>query len=529
MLENLSTELNRPDSAARPAPAPGAAAPAPKPVPVQVQEPDRGAMRTIVALISPLIDPLVTTGLVVIFVIFILVQRQDLRNRLVRLAGSNDLQRTTAALDDAGRRLSRLFLTQLALNAGFGLVVGIGWALVGVPSAALWGILAMILRFMPYIGTWISAIFPLILAIAVGPDWTMFIWAASIFVAIEMVVGQFVEPLVQGHSTGLSPVAVIAAATFWTWLWGPIGLVLATPMTIGLVVLGRHVERLNFLDVMFGDQPALSPAELTYQRLLARDPVEAAEQARVYLRDKPLMNYYETIFVPALKLAYADTETGRLDEDHLESLSEAAGELIDDLADHRDRAHSEPENNDEPDAEKPLAQLSRVETSPDFLSRAVPEAWRAGEPVLCVPGIGELDAALALILAQLVERQGIGARAEEADALSLSRIFSLDTKDAKLICLCYIEDVTPAQIRYSVRRLRRKAPEAFILISLLGETQDMDIPAPRVSYAKGSLENTVDAIFTLAADAQKKDQEPNPPLRIDVGLTTETPSVHIAE
>ncbi len=304
VLQDLSSELNRPERASpSTVPAPGAAAPQPKPIPVQVQEPNEGALRTVVALIAPLIDPLITTGLVIIFVIFILVQRQDLRNRLVRLAGSNDLQRTTAALNDAGRRLSRLFLTQLALNAGFGLVIGIGWWIVGVPSAPLWGILAMILRFMPYVGTWLSAVFPLLLAAAVGPDWSMFIWAAAIFLVVDIIIGQFVEPLVQGHSTGLSPVAVIASATFWTWLWGPIGLVLATPMTLCLVVLGRHVERLKFLDVMFGDEPALTPPELAYQRLLAHDPVEAAEQARTFLRDKPLLDYYEEIFVPTLKLA----------------------------------------------------------------------------------------------------------------------------------------------------------------------------------------------------------------------------------
>ena len=170
VLQDLSSELNRPERGGPTIASPEAAAPQPKPIPVQVQEPSQGALRTVVALISPLIDPLITTGLVIIFVIFILVQRQDLRNRLVRLAGSNDLQRTTAALDDAGRRLSRLFLTQLALNAGFGLVIGIGWYIIGVPSAPLWGILAMILRFMPYVGTWLSAIFPLILAAAVGPD-----------------------------------------------------------------------------------------------------------------------------------------------------------------------------------------------------------------------------------------------------------------------------------------------------------------------------------------------------------------------
>jgi predicted PurR-regulated permease PerM len=523
VLEDLSSELNSPEQALPPSGTRGGGATAPpKPITVQVQEPNPGALRTIGSLISPLIDPLITTGLVVIFVVFILLQRQDLRNRLVRLAGSNDMQRTTAALDDAGRRLSRLFLTQLALNAGFGLVIGIGWAIVGVPSAALWGILAMILRFMPYIGTWISAIFPLVLAAAVGPDWTMFIWAASIFLVVEMIVGQVVEPLVQGHSTGLSPVAVIASATFWTWLWGPIGLVLATPMTLGLVVLGRHVERLNFLDVMFGDQPALTPPELTYQRLLARDPVEAAESARVFLRDKPLLHYYETIFVPALKLAHTDARTGRLDDERLERVRDAAGELIDDLADHHDRAGQAAEV--EADAgDKPLAQLSKVETSPELLEDAVPEAWRTGKAVVCIPGVGELDEALALVLAQLVERRGIGARAEEADALSISRIFSLDTKDAKLICLCYIESVTPAQIRYSVRRLRRKAPDAHILVSLLGDAQDMDEAATNVSYARGSLAEAVNAILTIAAKAAEgEDAQPGSSAKVQAASLTGT-------
>ena len=221
--------------------------------------------------------------------IFILIQRQDLRNRLVRLAGAQDLQRTTAALDDAGQRLSRLFLAQLALNAAFGLVIGAGLWFIGVPSAPLWGMLAMILRFVPYIGAVISAIFPLILAAAVGAGWTMVLWTAALFLIVEPIAGHVIEPLLFGHTTGLSPVAIITSATFWTWLWGPIGLILATPLTICLVVLGRHVDGLKFLDVMLGDQPALTPAELVYQRMLARDPIEAAEQAQLFLRISRLL------------------------------------------------------------------------------------------------------------------------------------------------------------------------------------------------------------------------------------------------
>jgi predicted PurR-regulated permease PerM len=262
-----------------------------KPIPVEVRQPDPGALQTLGALITPLIHPLATTGIVVIFVIFILLQQQDLRNRMIRLAGAHDLQRTTAAIDDAGQRLSRLFLTQLALNAGFGLVISLGLWLIGVPSAPLWGILAMTLRFVPYIGAIISAIFPLLVAAAVGPGWSMVLWTAALFLIVEPIVGHVIEPMVYGQSSGLSPVAVVASATFWTWLWGPIGLVLATPLTVCLVVLGRHVEKLKFLEIMLGDRPALSPTEVTYQRMLAGDPMEAAEQAETFLKEQPLVSY----------------------------------------------------------------------------------------------------------------------------------------------------------------------------------------------------------------------------------------------
>ena len=192
--------------------------------------------------------------------IFILLQREDLRNRLIRLAGSHDLQRTTAALDDAARRLSRLFLIQLLLNGTFGLVIGTGLWLIGVPSAILWGILAAVLRFVPYIGAAIAAAFRWLLLLPWIRHGRCCFGPSALFLIVEPIVGHVIEPMVYGHSTGLSPVAVVASATFWTALWGPIGLVLATPLTVCLVVLGRHVERLEFLDVMFGDRPCAFPA-----------------------------------------------------------------------------------------------------------------------------------------------------------------------------------------------------------------------------------------------------------------------------
>lgn len=221
--------------------------------------------------LSPALSPFTTLGIIFVVAIFVLLQQEDLRDRVIRLLGSGDLHSTTVALDDGGRRLSRYFLTQLAINTTFGCVIGAGLFLIGVPHSALWGILSALLRFVPYIGSFLSALFPIALAAAVEPGWSMMIWTIVLYVVVETLAGQAVEPLLYGHSTGLSPAAVVIAAIFWSWLWGPIGLVLSTPLTLCLVVLGRHVKRLEFLEVMFGDRPPLTPVESFYQRVLAGD------------------------------------------------------------------------------------------------------------------------------------------------------------------------------------------------------------------------------------------------------------------
>jgi predicted PurR-regulated permease PerM len=516
VLQKLSQEIDRPNAIAPSANSalPGSAEPRPaelrsadRPIPVEIRQPDAGALQTLAALIAPLIHPLATTGIVVIFIIFILIQRQDLRNRLVRLAGSRDLQRTTAAIDDAGQRLSRLFLTQLALNSGFGLVIGTGLWFIGVPSPALWGMLAMILRFVPYIGPPISAIFPLVLAAAVGTGWGMVLWTGALFLVAESIVGNVVEPVVCGHSTGLSPVAIIASATFWTWLWGPIGLILATPLTVCLVVLGRHVDRFKFLDVMLGDQPPLTPPELVYQRMLAQDSIEAAEQAENFLKGKPLLAYYEEVLVEALKLAQTDADRGLLDDDRMLRVRDAVAEIVDDLSAHKDVSGQVSAVAADAKTDAPLAHIDSAEES---LGRTeeIPNDWRTGKPVLCIPGIGPLDEAFTLIVAQSIERQDIGVRAEKWDALSMSRIFSLDTGGVEVMCLCYLANVTSAQIRYSVRRLRRKAPDAFILVTLAGEATNFDMKtvfpsSERIEFVQQSLGETVARILAIATSSSK--------------------------
>jgi predicted PurR-regulated permease PerM len=469
MLKDLSKELDKPKDAASALGAgasPKAAAPL-IPVPVEVRQPDPSALESLQSLISPLLHPLATTGIIVIFVIFILLQREDLRNRLIRLAGSHDLQRTTAALDDAASRLSRLFLIQLLLNGSFGVVIGTGLWLIGVPSAILWGILATVLRFVPYIGAAIAAAFPLALSLAVDPTWSMLLWTLALFIVVEPIVGHVIEPMVYGHSTGLSPVAVVASATFWTALWGPIGLVLATPLTVCLVVLGRHVERLEFLDVMFGDRPALSPPEIFYQRMLAGDPTEASEKAEEFLKERSLTSYYDEVALKGLQLAQADAERGALDHERLTKIRDAVSEFANNISDQDDRPL--PKVNSTTDAEatsavETVAEDAPYEKLPILSKKDLPPEWQGEHPVLCVAGRSLIDEAAAIMLGQLSTSHGIAARVEAAEVLSTANVFRLETTGVAIVCLIYMDASGPAHMRYSVRRLRRKVPEAIIVL-----------------------------------------------------------------
>ena len=467
VLQDLGKELNKPkDATATLVPSPQAVPPGQeiKPIPVEVRQPPPTALESVAGLISPLLRPLTTTGIMAIFVVFILLQREDLRNRFIKLAGSHDLQKTTVALDDAATRLSRLFLIQLALNTGFGIVIGTGLWVIGVPSPVLWGILAAILRFVPYIGALISAVFPLTLAAAVDPGWSMLVWTGALFLVAEPLVGHVIEPLAYGHSTGLSPVAVVASATFWTALWGPVGLVLATPLTVCLVVLGRHVERFEFLDVMLGDRPALSPPELFYQRMLAGDPAEAVDKAEEFLKERPLSSYYDDVALPALRLAQNDVARGALERAQTEAIQASVAEVVDDLIDHDDRTPvSEPTR----DAEAAAALESTQDPASDLPiveKDALPLEWQTETPVLCVAGRGPLDEAVALMLAQLLDKHGLRARVEGAKAIASTSIFHLETKGVAMVCVSYLDASSAAHMRYTIRRLRRRLPHARILL-----------------------------------------------------------------
>lgn len=442
----------------------------PKPIPVEVHQPEETPLQVARALLLPLLQPLATMGIVFVVLVFVLMQREDLRDRMIRLFGSSDLHRTTVAMDDAARRLSRYFLTQLALNASFGLVASIGLWIIGVPSPALWGIFAALMRFVPYIGSFVSAVPPVLLAAAVDPGWSMAIMAAALFVIGEPLMGQVVEPIVYGQSTGLSSFAVVISAIFWTWIWGPVGLLIATPLTLCLVVLGRHVERLEFLDVLLGDRPALTPAENLYQRMLAGDPDEALDSAEILLKERSLTSYYDDVALKGLQLAATDATRGVLTYRQLDQVKNVIKALVQDLGSHDDVEPPPRETKDELVAplqgEKPVIKAPAIVREMPHEDE-IPDAWKEEGAIMCIAGRGPLDEAASEMLAQLLNKHGLGSRLVPYEAVSRSSIYNLDMTGVQMICISYLEiSGTPAHLRYLLRRLRKRAPKAPILVGL---------------------------------------------------------------
>jgi len=477
----------------KPEPRPDAAPAAPPPekaILVEVKDRAPDALTMAGTLLSPILHPLATIGIVFVVLLFLLMQREDLRDRMIRLAGSSDLHRTTVAMDDAAKRLSRYFLVQLALNASFGLVVGIGLYVIGVPSPVLWGIFSALMRFVPYIGAFVSALFPLALAAAVDPGWSMVIETLILFAILEPLVGHFIEPMLYGHSTGMSPFAVLVSALFWTWLWGPVGLLLSTPLTVCLVVLGRHVDKLEFLDVLFGDRPALTPVENFYQRILAGDPDEVQEHADLILKTCPLAAYYDEVVIKGLELAARDAARGVLTTEQKADIRQSLAGLVEDLAEREDEAAGPATAN---------------------------AAWGGEGTVLCVSGRSFVDESACAILAQLLRRRGIGARTVPFADLARARIDAFDPGPARLVCIVSTAiSGEPTHLRRLAERLRRKLPRAHMVVGLWQadesgldeETQRRAIPA---DMHVTSLRGAVEAIMAAADPATPDPVDAAPP------------------
>jgi len=427
------------------------------PVPVVIRPQNATPLQIIGNIVRPLLEPLATAGIAMIFVVFILLQSEDLRDRFIWMAGAGDLQRTKTALDDGAGRLSRYLLTQIAVNTGFGATIGAGLWLIGLPQPWLWGLVAGIFRFVPYVGVPLAALTPLVLSLAVGSGWSMMLWTAALYFILEPVMGQLVEPFLYGRSVGLSPVAIVVAATFWTWAWGPVGLLLSTPLTLCFAVLGRHVERLRFLDVLLGNRPPLAHEESVYLRILSGDPDDAARLAEVYLKDHTLCDYYD-VALKALVLAQTDLDRGAIKDGHSADFRVMIEGLIQNLADHEEIAPVR-DNDDSCLPEK------------TYTPETLPPAWR-NRPVLCVAGRGALDEAASLLLVHLLEKRGIGARMVSSKAATAARIQELDVEGVRFVCLSHLGSSGGAHAHYLMRRLRRRIPEAQAIAGFWGLTDD---------------------------------------------------------
>lgn len=452
VIERVGQELDKPESVTVPAAQPSR----PDPLLVEIFTPQR-PIETLKNLIGPLIGPLATAGLVIVVVIFMLLEREDLRDRFIRLVGYGDLHRTTEALQDAGRRVGQYLLMQLVVNVAYGVPIGMGLWLLGIPNAILWGLLAIVLRFVPYIGPAIAMILPLFLALAVAPGWSLVLWAAALFIAMELVINNVIEPWLYGSRTGLSPLAIIVAAIFWTWLWGPVGLVLSTPLTVCLVVLGKHVPQFEFLEVLFGNEPVLDPKERLYQRLLAGDPDEATDHAEEMLESEYLVDFYGKVAIPALLLGELDRARGALTDEQRTRVAASAVTLVANLNEIADE-----EADEEDDATEDAAQ------DDDAQEEELPDG--AGKTVLCIGGRGDLDNAAAAMLAQVLTVQGATASTASHADVEPSSIRSLPLEGVQTAVVGFLNADSLNHGRFLVRRLKRARPSLRVGVVLWTDT-----------------------------------------------------------
>jgi predicted PurR-regulated permease PerM len=403
-----------------------------QPIPVTVSNEGAGPIGLLSSFLGSVLAPLATAAIVTVFLIFLLLGRGDLRDRFFRLVSQGGgYSATTRAIGDASARLGRYLLMQLAVNATYGTIFGTGLMLIGVPGAMLWGLMIALFRYIPYVGALIVAIIPFMLAFAVDPGWGMLAMTVGLYLALDLTTSNLIEPRLYGSSTGVSPLALLLAAMFWATLWGPIGLILSTPMTVCLVVLGRYVPQFKLFDTLLGSEPVLHPAERFYQRLLKGDTVEAIEIADETVATDGQDAMYDTLLLPALRLA-------------AEELSASP----ESLPQRRDFA-------------------TGIEAVIDEYRTAAPVEGNA--PVLLLGGRTEFDEDAAHIVAQRLAGRGIASRVLPSIAARPENIARLDLTGTAVICLCFVGDNVRAQTRYIVRRLRRIDPRLVFVAAILDE------------------------------------------------------------
>ncbi|HXH00744.1 MAG TPA: AI-2E family transporter, partial [Xanthomonadaceae bacterium] len=450
VVERLSAELEREDAPAT--------TPAPleteelKPQSVKiVQDDDVFRLSEVWSVAGPILAPVANTGLVLVLVIFMLIRREDLRDRVLALVGQHQLADTTRAFDDAGGRISRYLLIQLVINTAFGIAIGLGLWAIGVPYAPLWGFFATVLRYIPYLGPWLAALLPLAMSLLISRDWSTALLVLALFGALELTTNMFIEPWLYGRGIGVSQAALLVAVAFWTWFWGPVGLVLASPLTVCLVVLGKHVPFLQFLDTLLGDRPALSPPYRFYQRLLARDQDEAAELAEAQLSTTPLAGVFDDVMLPALALARADVRIDKLGADAQRFMVDASRVIAEELgrqARETAAAAPEPATAEPVTGEEPVT----IETAPAVASLPLPK-------LLAVPARDGTDETGIAMLGELIAPLGWQWDAAAAHHMASDVLQLIATQSPDLLCIGSVPPGGLIQTRYLCKRVRQRFPD----------------------------------------------------------------------
>ncbi len=454
-----------------------------KPVQVTLAKPHTTSLELLQALALRAMGPLASGGVVIILTLFMLIQWEDVRDRAIRLIGAGQLRLTTTAMDDAAQRVSRYLLLQLTVNSLFGLCCGIGLYFIGVPYYVLWGVLAAGLRFIPYFGTPIAALFPLTMAFAVAPGFREMWLTAGLYAGLELSISNFVEPWLYGSSTGISPLAIIVSALFWTFLWGPLGLLLSTPLTVCLVVIGRHVPKLGFLNVIFGDQPVLAPAARFYQRLLAVDQEDAAEMAEEMFKNTSLVDVYDSLMIPALVLAEQDRHRGDLDETQEEFIFQSIRDLVEDLAQRPDTVDVEASKGSAP---------SHVQEKEAPVQRA---------SVLCIPAKDQADELAALMLAGLLQRNGIKVELITDAMLTGERVHIVQELKPCMVCVSAVPPWALLHARYMCMRLRAQYPDLKLVVGIWQSKIDSEKLKAKlpVSLVEQTVVTLADAVMRITA------------------------------
>jgi predicted PurR-regulated permease PerM len=472
-----------------------------RPYSVRVISTPPSPLQVITGMFGTLLEVMGSTGIVIVLVVFFLVRREDLRDRFIRLVGKGDVTVTTQAIEDAATRVSRYLSMQLVLNVSFGVAVALGLYLIGVPSAILWGILGATLRFIPYIGAWIAAAVPIGLSLAISTGWVAPMLTVGLFAALELFIGNVMEPWLYGKNTGVSPVAVLVAAVFWTWLWGAVGLLLATPLTVCLMVIGKYVPQLSFLDILLGNEEVFEPKKRVYQRLLAGDQEEANELIDGYLEHMPLGELYDTVLIPALALAETHWTRGEINEDRHKLIFQSLKETVEELGERQQDIRTK--------------ESAKATKEPEGNSDSVVSTNASSLCVLCLPARDEADEIAGRMLAQLLAAQGCVVEAVSVTALASEMVDLVEQRKADVVCISAMPPAAAAHARYLCKRLQGRFPDAHLIVGLWNATGDLNKAKERVGCGPttalvGTLAAAQEKVHGLLQPLLQRTQQPNP-------------------